>query len=121
MKGMLSEVVEVAKLSSSSSFSSAMSSGMASEILSVESRDSVEGESSERNRRRDSGEMSLDRLPSEGVTLRRPSSEGVVDRASRGLRRSLSLRDEELAFRLKSFLGERDQPELGERDRADLL
>jgi len=124
VNGMLSEVADVAKLSSSSfsSFSSTMSSGMDSDIRSFESVESVaEGASSERNRRNESGEMSLDLLPSEEPRLRR-SSEGVVDREPRGLKRSFSLREEELAFRLKSFLGERDQPKLlGDRDRADLL
>lgn len=106
----LSETAEVAKLSSSS-FSSTISSGMAMTGRSL-AWYSSSGRSSTRNLRRDSGEMSLERLPSPALGFR--SSSGVGDWPR-------SLREEELDLRLKSFRGEKVHPEAGDRDLAERL
>lgn len=105
-----SDTAEVAKLSSSS-FSSTISSGMA-----MTGRSLVWYSSScrlsTRNLRRDSGEISLERLPSAALGFR--SSSGVGDCPR-------SFKEEELVFRLKSFRGEKVQPEAGDRDLAERL
>ena len=111
VNGMLSDTADVAKLSSSST-SSTISSGMAMTGRSVSSGSSTKMVSSDRNLRSDSGEISLDLLPSDDLTLL-SSSHGA---------RSVSVsRDEQLGFRLNSLRGENDQPEPGERDLADRL
>lgn len=82
VKFMDSDVADVAKLSSSS-FSSAMSSGMASDGRSFTSGSAVNGVSSDRNLRSESGDISLERLPSrDGGRTVLTSSDGVCDRES---------------------------------------
>lgn len=110
MNCMYSDTADVANISSSS-FSSAMSSGMVMAGRSTVWYSSSGSTSSDRNRRSDSGDMSLDLLDPDDLILR-VSSVGVGA--------LISGREEELCLRPNNRRGE-NQLEPGELDLAERL
>lgn len=122
---MLSDLAEVAKLSSSS-FSSTMSSGIASSRRSVlVSGVASAGTSSERNLRRDSGDMSRDLelpLDDDRTVLSSSITEGIgVEMVSASVSSvSFSLRRDDLLLdRLKSFRGDHGHAGVGDTGRFE--